>query len=140
MRSHTGSPAPVVWLLTDNKPGHHNQLKGLGNRLRVLAGASVSEIDATEAPPPLWRALLGVAPAMDKALGRPNLIIAAGSGTHRLLLSLRRLRKVKTVVLMKPGFPLNWVDAAIIPEHDKVPPARHVLATEGVINLSLIHI
>ncbi len=52
MRSHTGSPAPVVWLLTDNKPGHHNQLKGLGNRLRVLAGASVSEIDATEAPPP----------------------------------------------------------------------------------------
>ena len=134
MRSHTGSPAPVVWLLTDNKPGHHNQLKGLGNRLRVLAGASVSEIDATEAPMPLWRALLGVAPAMDKTLGTPNLIIAAGSGTHRLLLSLRRLRKVKTVVLMKPGFPLNWIDAAIIPEHDKVAPARHVLATEGVIN------
>jgi len=134
MRSHTGSPAPVVWLLSDKKPGHLNQLKGLGNRFRVLAGASVSEIDVTEVPLPLWRALLGVAPAMDKSLGTPNLIIGAGSGTHRLLLSLRRLRKVKTVVLMKPGFPLNWVDAAIIPEHDKVAQARHVLATEGVIN------
>jgi mitochondrial fission protein ELM1 len=134
MNSRTGSNAPVVWLLTDKKPGHRNQLKGLGNRLRVLAGASVSEVDATEVPLPLWRALLGVAPAMDKTLGTPNLIIAAGSGTHRLLLSLRRLRKVKTVVLMKPGFPLNWIDAAIIPEHDNVAAASHVLATEGAIN------
>jgi len=86
-----GLSAPVVWLLTDNKPGHRNQLKGLGNRLRVLAGASVSEIDATEIPTPLWRALLGMAPAMDETLRAPDLIIAAGSGTHRLLLSLRRL-------------------------------------------------
>lgn len=129
-----GLSAPVVWLLTDNKPGHRNQLKGLGNRLRVLSGASVAEIDATEVPVPLWRALLGMAPAMDEALRAPDLIIAAGSGTHRLLLSLRRRRKAKTVVLMKPGFPIGWVDAAIIPEHDDIDPARHILITEGVIN------
>ena len=43
MRSDVGSRTPVVWLLTDNKPGHRNQLKGLGNRLRVLAGASVRD-------------------------------------------------------------------------------------------------
>ncbi|MGM0774948.1 MAG: mitochondrial fission ELM1 family protein [Pseudomonadota bacterium] len=128
------SPAPVVWLLTDKKPGHRNQLKGLGNRLRVLAGASVSEVDATEYSIPLWRALLGMAPAMDGTLPPPDLIIAAGSGTHRLLLSLRRRSKAKTVVLMKPGFPIGWVDAAIIPEHDAVAPARHILTTEGVIN------
>lgn len=134
MNSRTGSPAPVVWLLTDNKPGHRNQLKGLGNRLRVLAGANVSEIDATQLRPPLWRALLGVAPTMDKTLGTPNLIIAAGSGTHRLLLSLRRLRKVKTVVLMRPSFPHNWVDAAIVPEHDGANSAKNILTTEGVIN------
>lgn len=126
--------APVVWLLTDNKPGHRNQLKGLGNRLRVLAGANVLEVDAPVIKVPLWRALLGIAPAMDTTLAAPKLIIAAGSSTHRLLLSLRRRRKTKTVVLMKPGFPLSWVDAAIIPEHDAVPPAKHVLITEGVIN------
>lgn len=128
------SSAPVVWLLTDTKPGHRNQLKGLGNRLRVLAGASVTEIDATEIPVPLWRALLGVAPAMDEPLRAPDLIIAAGSSTHRLLLALRRRRKAKTVVLMKPGFPIGWVDAAIIPEHDDIAPAKHILTTEGVIN------
>lgn len=50
------SQAPVVWLLTDNKPGHKNQLKGLGNRLRVLTGAALYWISAEEYPVPLWRA------------------------------------------------------------------------------------
>lgn len=133
-KDHSASPAPIVWLLTDNKPGHRNQLKGLGNRLRVLAGANVLEVDATEISVPLWRALLGIAPAMDQSLGRPSLVIAAGSGTHRLLLALRRGKRVRTVVLMKPGFPLSCVDAAIIPEHDDVSPSKNVLTTEGVIN------
>lgn len=129
-----GSSASVVWLLTDKKPGHRNQLKGLGNRLRVLTGANVIEIDATRISAPLWRAVLGIAPAMEETLGKPQLIIAAGSRTHRLLLSLRRRRKSKTVVLMKPGFPIGWVDAAIIPEHDNIAPTNHILTTEGVIN------
>lgn len=129
-----GDRTPVVWLLTDNKPGHRNQLKGLGNRLRVLAGASLYWIDTSLTPVPLWRALLGLPPALDPTLPRPNLIIAAGSGTHRLLLALRRLRGARTVVVMKPGFPLGWVDAALIPAHDKVAAHRHVLTTVGVVN------
>lgn len=124
--------APVVWLLTDNKPGHKNQLKGLGNRLRVLMGASLYWVKASDYPVPLWRALLGVAPPMDAALPKPDLIVAAGTGTHRLLLALRRLGK--TLVLMKPAFPLSWVDAAIIPTHDEAKPTNNILQTEGVIN------
>ncbi|MFB2763766.1 mitochondrial fission ELM1 family protein [Marinobacter shengliensis] len=124
--------APVVWLLTDNKPGHKNQLKGLGNRLRVLMGASLYWVKASDYPVPLWRALLGVAPPMDAALPKPDLIVAAGTGTHRLLLALRRL--AKTLVLMKPAFPLGWVDGTIIPAHDEVKPANNILHTEGVIN------
>lgn len=126
------SQAPIVWLLTDNKPGHKNQLKGLGNRLRVLTGASLFWVKASDYPVPLWRALLGAAPAMDAALPKPDLIVAAGTGTHRLLLALRRLGK--TLVLMKPAFPLSWVDAAIIPAHDEAKPANNILQTEGVIN------
>lgn len=132
--SKVRNPAPVVWLLTDNKPGHRNQLKGLGNRLRALAGASLYEIDATKYRVPLWKAALGKAVSLDASLPHPDLIIAAGSGTHRLLLSLRRLRKSRTVVLMKPAFPLGWVDAAIIPAHDEVTAGKRVLVTEGVIN------
>ncbi|WP_342631820.1 ELM1/GtrOC1 family putative glycosyltransferase [Marinobacter alkaliphilus] len=126
------SQAPVVWLLTDNKPGHKNQLKGLGNRLRVLTGASLYWINAADYPVPLWRAFLGVAPAMDAAFPKPDLIVAAGTGTHRLLLSLRRLGK--TLALMKPAFPLGWIDGAIIPAHDEVKAANNILQTEGVIN------
>ncbi|TGN38515.1 mitochondrial fission ELM1 family protein [Marinobacter confluentis] len=126
---------PVVWLLQDDRPGHISQLRGLGNRLRVLAGADISSIDATQVKVPLWRALLGVAPALDAPPNRPDLVIAAGHGTHRLLLALRRRKNAKTVVLMKPGFPLGWVTAAIIPAHDN-PPAdpKNILVTEGVIN------
>lgn len=127
-------PAPVIYLLTDNKPGHYNQLKGLGNRLRVLCGASIQWIDTTNNKTPLWRALVGVAPTLSDTMPAPNLIIGAGTGTHRLLLALRRKRKARTVVLMRPAFPLSWVDAAIVPEHDRAKPSRTTLVTEGVIN------
>lgn len=126
--------APVIWLITDNKPGHRNQLRGLAGRLRALTGAKLYWLNAADYTVPLWRALLGLAPTLDKALPQPDLIVAAGSGTHRLLLALRRYRKAKTLVLMKPAFPLNWVDGAIIPAHDDVKPSKTVLNTEGVIN------
>ncbi|EON90652.1 hypothetical protein MARLIPOL_17933 [Marinobacter lipolyticus SM19] len=126
--------APVVWLLTDNKPGHRNQLKGIGNRLRVRAGAALHWIDASERRVPLWRALLGIAPAMDPSLPAPALIIGAGTSTHRLLLALRRIPRAKTVVLMKPAFPMAWADAVILPEHDRVRPGKRILTTQGVIN------
>ena len=64
------SDAPAIWLLTDNKPGHRNQLKGLGNRLRVHAGATVHWIDAPAKKVPLWRALTGLAPAMGRRPAR----------------------------------------------------------------------
>src|SRR5690554_5288479 len=126
--------APAIWLITDSKPDHRNQLRGLAGRLRALTGAKLYWLNAADYPVPLWRALLGLAPTVDKALPQPDLIVAAGSGTHRLLLALRRYRKAKTLVLMKPAFPLNWVDGAIIPAHDDVKPSKTVLNTEGVIN------
>lgn len=125
---------PVVWLLTDSKPGHRNQLKGLGNRLRVLTGASTYWVDASAMKIPLWRALLGAPPQMETSLPRPDLVIAAGSGTHRLLLALRKLRGTRTLVIMKPAFPLSLVNGALIPAHDRVQASQRVLLTEGVLN------
>lgn len=133
-RHHETGNAPVVWLITDNKPGHRNQLKGLGNRLRALANARIHWINAADYRVPLWRAVLANAPALDASLPDPDLIVAAGTGTHRLLLALRHRKRAKTLVLMKPGFPLAMVDGAIIPAHDKVAGSEKVLVTEGVIN------
>jgi len=134
MAASAKTSCPVIWLLTDNKPGHRNQLKGLGNRLRVLAGASLHWIDVSTVKTPLWRVLLGRPPALEPALPKPDLIIAAGSGTHRLLLALRKLKGARTLVLMKPGFPLRWVDGAIIPQHDRVKPGPNLFLTQGAIN------
>ena len=134
MATNASKTCPVIWLLTDNKPGHRNQLKGLGNRLRVLAGASLHWIDIDVVKVPLWRALLARPPVIDPALPQPDLIIAAGSATHRLLLALRKRRGARTVVLMKPGFPLRWVDGAIIPQHDRVQPNSKIFLSQGVIN------
>lgn len=127
---------PVVWLLTDNKPGHRNQLKGLGNRLRALTGASLYWLDAATVKVQLWRALLASPPSLmpEPALPHPDLVIAAGSSTHRLLLSLRRLRRTKTLVVMKPGFPLSMISGALIPAHDQVQPGPRIFLTNGVMN------
>src|SRR5690554_7808669 len=109
MAANSTSAAPVIWLLTDNKPGHRNQLKGLGNRLRVKAGASLYWIDAPDTRTPFWRPLLPIPPGLGRSLPHPDLIIAAGAVTHNLLLLLNRLKNAKTLLLMKLGFPRNLI-------------------------------
>lgn len=128
-QEHNG---PVVWLLSDDKPGHKNQLRGLAERLESLADAQVVWIDVHQHPVSWLKALLGSAPAINAPW--PNIIVAAGSSTHRLLLACRKRYGAMTVVLMRPGFPRRWVDLAIIPAHDNPPEHPRVLETRGVLN------
>ena len=122
----------AVWLLTDNKPGHYSQLHGLGRRLEALAGARLVWIDQKKHPTPLWRAVLGLGDSLPYP--EPNIIVAAGTGTHRLLFSQRRHPTAMTVILMRPSLPVGWLDAAIIPAHDSPPERSGILPTQGVIN------
>ena len=133
-KGRANAQPPVIWLLTDQKPGHRNQLKGLGNRLKALTGASIYWLDARTTPAPWWRALFGLPPHLPPELPPPDLVIAAGSATHRLLLSLRRYHNARTLVLMRPLFPLFWVDGAIIPAHDGVKSSTRVFVVQGAIN------
>ncbi|WP_336368405.1 mitochondrial fission ELM1 family protein [Marinobacter sp. C2H3] len=123
---------PTVWLLTDNKPGHRNQLRGLAERLEQRANARAVWVDVSQYPIGRLAALLGRPPAMD--LPRPDIIVAAGTGTHRLLLACRRRFGALCVVLMRPSFPLRWVDLAVVPAHDAPPRRTNVLVTRGVLN------
>ncbi len=122
----------TVWLLTDDKPGHRNQLRGLAQRLERLAGARCHWISVAAKGVSLWACLHGknVAPT----LPAPDLAIAAGSGTQRALLATGRHFRCRTALLMKPNFPYGWLDVAIVPQHDQPPRCDHVLATRGVIN------
>ena len=123
---------PVVWLLTDNKPGHKNQLRGLAERLEARAEARLAWIETHKYPVSWARALLGITPAIEHS--KPDIIVAAGSQTQKLLLACRKRYDAMTVVLMRPALPFAKPDLSIIPAHDNPPDRPEVLTTRGVLN------
>jgi uncharacterized protein len=123
---------PCVWLFTDAKPGHQNQLRGLAARLSVHTHARCHWLTVAAPGPNFWRMWRGVNPAPD--LPKPDMLIAAGSATHRHLLAAKRALSCPAVVLMRPNFPYRWLDAALVPAHDRPPSRTNVLVTRGVLN------
>ncbi len=119
-----------LWLITDGKPGHEAQLRGLGGRLSTLTQVEPFWVGAQQYRLPWWR-LQARAPS---GAPTPALMVGAGRTSHRLLLALSRRYQVPAVVLMRPAYPLSLFDAAIIPAHDQPPKRDHVLVTEGVLN------
>jgi len=129
----TGKRSPlVVWIISDGKPGHVNQSRGLAE---ALARATPTEIVIVRALP-AWRAWLALLLKRfpDNTLPKPDLLIGAGHATHVTLLAARRARGGRTVVLMKPSLPRRWFDLCILPQHDGVTADAHMLVTEGALN------
>lgn len=122
-----------VWCLTDNKPGHRNQLAGLCNQLQAHANVEISWIDAEDHPTRLIQAWPGK-PLQNVSAPKPDIALAAGHSTHALLWRAKRAYGCLSCVLMKPTIPLAFFDAAIIPEHDRPPRRRSILATRGALN------
>jgi mitochondrial fission protein ELM1 len=127
-----GIDVPQIWLLTDDKPGHRNQLRGLADRLRALSGAACHWLSVADRRCSLWQCWRGA--NLAPSLPAPTMAIAAGSGTHRALLATGRHFRCPVVLLMKPNFPYAWLDAAIVPAHDQPPSRSNVLATRGALN------
>ena len=114
----------TVWCVTDNKPGHLSQLRGLVHALSRRRELAVHWVDCRDC------ARRRTAPGNE----RPDLIIAAGHSTHLPALSLKRRFGGKLVAIMKPSLPRQLFDLCIIPEHDGVRPSRRVLTTLGALN------
>ena len=127
------SNAKVVWFFSDNKPGHVNQTRGL-----IQALADKIELQSYELRPVSFiKALTGWLFKIDffgHNLPAPDLIIGAGHSVHFSMLAAQRARKGKTIVLMKPGFPMSWFDLCIIPEHDGVNEGKNVFVSKGALN------
>lgn len=126
-----------IWYITDQKPGHLNQLRGLSARLQAHTEQSdlslhenwliASQYDVS------WNDyVLKRNPSTAKQ--PPDVIIGAGHHTHKQVLVAGRRYSSFTVILMRPSIPLLLFDAAIIPEHDNPPRRTNVLATKGVLN------
>ena len=125
-------PSRVVWIISDNKPGHVNQSLGLAEALARVTPTDTHILPAL----PAWRAwlalLLKQAPA--NTLPQPDLILGAGHATHLTMLAMRRAHGGRTVVLMKPSVPRSQFDLCIVPQHDGIAEDPHTLASEGALN------
>jgi uncharacterized protein len=124
----------VVWRLSDGKPGHDNQSRGLIRALGRLTALECHELNGRDAGrPALWPTIAAwFRPG--QGLPDPALLIGAGHATHLPMLAARMARGGRAVVLMKPSLPLRWFDLCLIPEHDRPPLRDNVLVTQGVLN------
>lgn len=128
---NTSNPLQL-WLITDNKPGHRNQLEGLTNALAEFIPLKHHWYDAGNTLPARYETIVTM--FKEALLKKPDLIIAAGHNTHLLLLISRFLFGGKAIVIMKPSFPLRLFDLALIPQHDGHHRQSNVISTLGAIN------
>ena len=122
--------------VSDGKAGHRSQAVGLYKAMQRQSNIEVTfqEISIQELP---IFSLLKAIWARRFALfeKKPDYIFGVGSHTQaRVLLLGRVYPKAKTVIMMKPNFPVNWFDYAIIPQHDGVKESMHVITTQGALN------
>lgn len=122
-----------IWLLSDGKPGHEAQLRGLAQALARRQSLALTWVDVASLSVSWTDLLRGRYPGMT-ASQTPRLAVAAGHGSHRLLLTLGRAGGCMTCVLMRPSLPLCCFDAAIVPRHDRPRRSARVLVTDGALN------
>lgn len=134
-----------IWHLTDHKAGHVAQARGLFAALE-RAGIAVNVVDVSVNNVSNYelflrwvtRGRIGLLPKVLENQKHPDLIVGIGHSTHWSLMLLKKcFQKAKSIVLMKPSFPLSWFDYAIIPAHDfsdqQVIPSN-VFITQGALN------
>jgi mitochondrial fission protein ELM1 len=123
----------TVWRFADGLRGHENQSDGLISALSHRASVSIHTVPTPRARRVnvLWRAVLG---EDTRSLPKPDLLIGTGNATHLPMLAARRRRGGRTVVLMKPSFPMAWFDLVIAPAHDRLSARENLLVTRGALN------
>ena len=128
-----------VWFIHDQRPGHINQLKGLAKRLKVHSEAKNTQVidswfDA-KAVSFSWKELL-LKKSNDPHQIKPDIVIAAGHSTHKLLLQAAHVHQAFSVVLMKPSLPLFLFNAIICPQHDHIKRKAndHIFESSGALN------
>lgn len=124
----------TVWIVTDGKAGHLNQMRGLAHALSERTPVETQRIDAPGATRGAWWWLLRRFP-IGRDLPDPDLILCAGRRTHRAALAAKRARGGRVVALMRPSLPLPWFDLCLMPRHDagSRPIGPNVVETLGAL-------
>ena len=122
-----------IWRVTDGKSGHDSQSAGLCKAIADLSSSTQFDLTANSLTSCLKSFISQKFPDGNR-LPDPDIIIGAGHGTHLTMLSAKRVRKGKIVVIMKPSLPLNFFDICVIPKHDAPPKKKNVIETNGALN------
>ncbi|PID43822.1 MAG: hypothetical protein CSB48_03280 [Proteobacteria bacterium] len=130
--SRNANTALNILLVTDGKPGHLNQLKGLLFQLQNLAQVTARWVNVNDRESAWLKNSWLRCFTRQKGDFTPDIVIGAGRKTQKQVLILGR--HAQTCILMKPHLPLFLFDYAIIPAHDNVAERKNVLTTEGVLN------
>lgn len=120
-----------ITIISDGKPGHLNQSYGLADAIQRLN----PQAEVNEQPALPWFRLVGRLMMRSHRFPQTDLLIGAGHRTHLTLLVIGWLLNARTLVLMKPSFPLAWFSLCFVPEHDQVgDQANNVIDTVGALN------
>lgn len=123
----------VVWRFSDGKPGHDNQSLGLVDALERRLAIEVYDVPVFKQAG-IWRDLLTRRFCAGTLLSDPWLMVGAGHATHLPMLTARRARGGKVVVIMSPDLPKSLFDLCLIPDHDSPSVQPNVLVTRGSLN------
>ncbi len=131
----TSSP-PLIWAISDDRPGNRTQTLGVAEKLGLeYEEKNISYNKRANLPNSLLGAsLLGVDKAGSSTIAPPwpDVVIAAG---RRLIPLMRHIKKRNpkcfSCYLMHPQSSLTQFDLLAIPQHDEPPPADNIIATLG---------
>jgi mitochondrial fission protein ELM1 len=133
-----GRASLVIWLLQDGKAGHQNQVLALIEALQQRLSLSVElvRMPARAMPGLRWLHVL----VFSRDLVQPDLMVGAGHATHGALLILSRLRRVPSLVVMRPSLPVGWFSRVVAPSHDLegLAPSPNLLASFGPLCRCLV--
>ncbi|NNH00129.1 ELM1/GtrOC1 family putative glycosyltransferase [Acinetobacter sp. ANC 5414] len=122
--------------VSDGKAGHRSQAVGLYKAMQRQSAEEVTFEEVSIDQLPVFSLFSAIFNKNFAALKqRPDYIFGVGSHTQlRVLLLGQVYPQAKTIILMKPNFPVTWFDYAIIPEHDGMAASEHVILTQGALN------
>lgn len=125
-----------VALVTDRRPGHEKQSRGVVQALRRYLRVDLTECAVTR-PSPAQNLLFFARYWCGSSLGGVDvdgcdLVIGSGSSTHLPILALARQHQARSVICMTPPWPLrDRFDLCLSPIHDRVRPAANIFSTIG---------
>ena len=128
-------PLRTIRVLSDGRPGHINQGAGLATALARRTGAVVQMVNLPEHPL-RWTSRFLLAAARGENSPAPELLIGGGHRTHLPMIYAARRLGSKSVVIMRPTWPMPFFDLCLVPAHD-LPAnyaAANVIPTRGALN------